>query len=196
MAIELRKGSKISLEKKGSTLGEVHINLNWKQPTKKGFFAKRPQAIDLDLGCLYELKDGRKSAVQALGNRFGAYTEAPYIMLDGDDRSGAAVGGENLRINGAKLSEIKRILVYTFIYEGTVDWSEAQAVATIRVPGAEEIVVHLDEYGSPLKNCSLVLLENQNDESFSVEKVVGFFPDNKAMDAQFSWGLPWTKGKK
>ena len=49
--------------------------------------------IDLDLGCLYELNDGRKGAVQALGNAFGSLTNPPFISLDGDDRTGDSVGG-------------------------------------------------------------------------------------------------------
>lgn len=69
--------------------------------------------IDLDLGCLYELKDGRKGAVQALGNLL----VAPFISLDGDDRSGNFAKGENLKINGNQIIQFKRILVYTFIYE-------------------------------------------------------------------------------
>ena len=56
MAVELKKGQKVSLEKKSApSLGEILINLNWSQPVKKGFFAPKPQPIDLDLGCLFEL---------------------------------------------------------------------------------------------------------------------------------------------
>ena len=43
------------------------------------------------------------------------------MALDGDDRTGASAAGENLRINGAKIPEIQRVLVYTFIYEGATD---------------------------------------------------------------------------
>ena len=32
MAVELRKGQKVNLEKKGPSLGEILINLNWSQP--------------------------------------------------------------------------------------------------------------------------------------------------------------------
>ena len=63
--VELRKGQKISLRKSGSRLGEILINLNWSQPVKRGgLFSPRPAAIDLDLGCLFELKDGLMGGVQ------------------------------------------------------------------------------------------------------------------------------------
>ena len=86
MAVELKKGQKINLKKSRETpLGEVLINLNWHQPEARGLF-RRSKAIDLDLGCLYELEDGTKGCVQALGNTFGSLTQPPYIALDGDDR--------------------------------------------------------------------------------------------------------------
>ena len=38
MAVELRKGQKVSLEKQsGKALGEILINLNWSQPPEKKF---------------------------------------------------------------------------------------------------------------------------------------------------------------
>ena len=153
MAINLQKGQKVSLEKKSTSgLGEIHVNLNWNSvPQKQGFFASLlggNQGIDLDLGCLYELKDGRKGAVQALGNSFGSLVNPPYISLDGDDRTGAAVAGENLRINGNQISNIKRILIYTFIYEGIANWQQANAVVTIKYPGAEDLVVRMDSFNS------------------------------------------------
>ncbi len=91
MAINLQKGQKVSLEKKSSAgLGEILVNLNWNaRPQKKGFLSSlfaSNQGIDLDLGCLFELKDGRKGTVQALGNCFGSLNHPPFIALDGDDR--------------------------------------------------------------------------------------------------------------
>lgn len=201
MAINLQKGQKVSLEKKSSSgLGEILVNLNWNARVEsKGFLASLlggNQNIDLDLGCLYELKDGRKGAVQALGNAFDSLTNAPYISLDGDDRTGAVAAGENLRINGNKLSEFKRILVYTFIYEGVANWQQADAVVTIKYPGAEDIVVKMDSYNSSNKMCGLVLLENQNDNTFSVEKIVQFYQGHQALDRAFNWGMRWTVGRK
>lgn len=197
MAVELKKGQKVSLEKKGSApLGEILINLNWSQPVKKGFFAPKPQPIDLDLGCLFELQDGTKGCVQALGNAFGSLQQLPYIALDGDDRSGANTEGENLRINGAKVSEIKRVLVYTFIYEGATNWQTANGVVTVKCPGSEDIIVRMDEYGSAKRMCAIALLENVGGETLSVEKVVSFFDGHQFMDEAFNWGLRWVAGRK
>lgn len=195
--VELRKGQKVNLRKSGSTLGEILINLNWSQPTKRGgLFSPRPAAIDLDLGCLFEMKDGRKGCVQALGKAFGSLREPPFIALDGDDRTGAVTGGENLRVNGEMIRQIKRILVYTFIYEGAANWAEAKGVVTVKCPGSQEVIVRMDEYGSDLPMCAIAMLENCGDETFSVEKLVQFFPGHRQMDEAHSWGMRWVAGRK
>lgn len=201
MAINLQKGQKVNLEKKSvSGLGEILVNLNWNTGSSNGGFLSKllnkNQPIDLDLGCLYELKDGRKGTVQALGNAFGSLSHAPYISLDGDDRTGAVAAGENLRINGNKLSEIKRILVYTFIYDGIVNWRQADAVVTIKYPGAEDLVVKMDTFNSSDIMCGLALFENQNDQTFSVEKIVQFYDGHQMLDRAFGWGMSWKVGRK
>ena len=201
MAINLQKGQKVSLKKSSPTgLGEILVNLNWNaKPQKKGFFANLfsgSEGIDLDLGCLFELKDGSKGAVQALGNAFGTLNHPPFIALDGDDRTGAAVACENLRINGNEIKNIKRILVYTFIYEGVANWQQADAVVTLKYPGAEDLIVKMDEFNSSLGMCGLVLLENVNDETFSVEKIVQFYQGHRDLDEAFHWGLNWRAGRK
>lgn len=211
MAVELKKsGEKISLQKKGGAdFGEIVINLNWntgKSPepqAKKGLFGSLKNAlsgggggIDLDLGCLFELKDGTKGVVQALGNCFGSLSSPPYIALDGDDRTGASVGGENMRINGARIPDIKRILVYTFIYEGVANWQQVDGVVTVKCPGNDDIIVRMDEYGSTQALCAIALMENPYGQTLSVEKVVRFFRSQSEADAAFNWGLRWQAGSK
>ena len=177
----------------------ICFNLNWNtKPAKKGLFGmfSGGQGIDLDLGCLFEFKNGQKGVVQALGNAFGSLRQPPYIALDGDDRTGAVTTGENLRIDGNQIALFKRILVYTFIYEGVANWQQADATVTIKYPGAEDLIVKMDSYNSNDVMCGLVLLENLNDETFSVEKIVQFYPGHPALDAAFHWGLRWQAGRK
>ena len=199
--VELRKGQKVNLAKKaGISLGKISVNLNWSQPEKKntGFFDSifgNNNGIDLDLACLFEMKDGSKGVVQALGNCFGSFQQYPYIELDGDDRTGNSAEGENMRINGSKISEIKRILIFTFIYEGAANWSEAKGVVTVKCSGSPDIIVRMDEYGSNKGACAVAMLENQGD-TFSVEKIVRFFNGHKEIDQAFGWGLRWVAGSK
>ena len=202
--VELKKGQKVSLVKGGGGLGEIAINLNWHQQPqtkKQGLLASifggggGAGGIDLDLGCLYELQDGKIGCVQALGNDFGSLSRRPWIALDGDDRTGSNAAGETLRVNGKMASKIKRILVYTFIYEGVANWQQADGVVTVKCPGSPDIIVRMDEYGSSMRMCAIAMLENIND-TFSVEKLVQFFGGHKMMDAAYHWGLRWEAGSK
>lgn len=200
--IELKKkGDKINLEKKANNkLGEILINLNWNQKAQPtGFFGSLlggNKGIDLDLGCLIEMRNGDKGVIQALGKSFGSYHTYPYIALDGDDRTGAVASGENIRINGDHIPEFKRILVFTFIYEGATNWAEADGVVTIKQPGGPDIVVKLDEHDNRKNMCAIALIENMNNETFSIERLVRYFPGHRQMDEAFRWGLRWKAGRK
>ncbi|WP_239696634.1 TerD family protein [Paenibacillus oryzisoli] len=193
-----KKGDKINLEKKSGGLGEILINLNWNQKPKEdvAFWIDSPNGIDLDLACLYELKDGRKGLIQALGNTFGSLTREPYIALDGDDRTGSVKTGENIRINGTKLVNFKRILIFTFIYEGVSKWSEADGIVTMKQNGGPDIIVKLDEHDNDLPMCAIALIQNVKDETLSIERIVRHFKGHQELDKAYNWGLRWVVGSK
>ncbi|KGE19702.1 TerD family protein [Paenibacillus wynnii] len=194
--IELKKkGDSINLKKSAGGLGEVLINLNWNQKQGGGLF-NRSRGVDLDLACLYELKDGRKGVVQALGNAFGSLDQPPYTSLDGDDRTGTVTTGENLRINGVKVAQIERILIFAFIYQGVTNWSEADGVVTIKQSGGPDIIVNLDEHNNRKGMCAIALFRNVNNETFSIERLVQYYSGHKEMDEAYQWGLRWVAGKK
>lgn len=205
--IELtKKGQAINLTKSSNSIGEILVNLQWNQQSSSakptGFMAsllgKKPKgtSIDLDLGCLYELKNGQKGCVQALGNAFGSLSAPPYIQLDGDDRTGSSTTGENLRINGNRLSEIKRILVYSFIYNGVSNWSEADGVVTLKYKDGSDIEVKLNEHKNGQNMCAIAMIENENDETFKIQRLVEYFRGHQEMDNSYKWGMKWSAGKK
>lgn len=200
------KMSKISLSKTSSTVnlakgaGKIIVNLNWDQNAgkvvKKSFFGgtKVSGGIDLDLGCLFELKDGSKGAVQALGNAFGNFNQAPYVNLDKDDRTGSSTDGENLFINGSQIEKMKRILVYTFIYEGIPSWDQANGVITIKNAGPD-IIISLDEHDKSKTMCALAMISNDNG-TFKIQRLVEYFSGHRLMDQAYNWGLNWVAGSK
>ena len=189
-----KRGDKISLEKhlNSNGYGRIRCNLNWTSgaTNKKSF-----QGIDLDLGCLYELSDGTKSTVQALGKSFGSYEKKPFIQLAGDDRSGESKDGEFLYINGDTFNSIKRVLIYTFIYEGTANWVDASAKVTITIPNQPVIEVFLDGTGSNQKMCAIAMLENINGE-LKLTKLDEYFAGHREIDSHYNWGLSWKSGSK
>ena len=66
----------------------------------------------------------------------------------------------------------------------------------IKYPGAEDIIVRMDSFDSSRKMCALALFENNNDVTFSVQKIVQFFSGHQEMDTAFGWGLKWVAGRK
>lgn len=204
MSVSLKKGQSVSLAKKNNGYEDIVINLKWDQgitETKGGFFKSlfgknkaETQSIDLDLGCLFELKNGSKGAVQALGNSFGSLDKAPYIKLDGDDRTGESNDGETLRINGHKWSEISRVLVYSFIYAGVAKWSEANGIVRLNSQ-VEELEITLDNSNNSDSMCGIALIENINGD-MKVTKVNDYYKDHVQLDRAFKWNLNWRAGSK
>ncbi|MBC6437348.1 MAG: TerD family protein [Rhodobacteraceae bacterium] len=187
----------ISLRKDDGCFGRIRVNLNWNQKASGGFFGMGKTAIDLDLGAFIEAKSGSRTAVQALGNSFGSYQDFPYAVLQGDDRSGAASGGEWLDINGDWWNLMKRVLIYAFIYEGVANWRETDGVVRVMVPGQPEVEVRMNEVAGSGKNgmCAVALLENIGGE-IRVSREVKFFSGHLVMDKAYGWGMRWVTGSK
>jgi tellurite resistance protein TerA len=196
----------ISLTKRGGAGGQLRVNLQWSTgvapaPAKKGLFSRLtgggPQGIDLDLACLWEFTDGSKGVVQALGNAFQApYGGQPIIRLDGDDRSGSVSGGENMFIDLSRINEIRRILVFAFIYEGVPNWASADGVVTLYPSSGPEIEVRLDESDPSAPTCVIAMLENTGGE-LVVRREVQYIRGGQAdVDRAYGWGMEWARGSK
>jgi tellurite resistance protein TerA len=209
-----KRGDKVSLDKRGSRgFGRIHVNLNWNQnataapaPAKTGFLAKLTGAapassgVDLDLGCMFEMADGQRGLVQALGNAWGGLDRPPYIKLEGDDRTGQVSGGENLFINGDHFSDIRRALIFAFIYRGAPNWAATDGVVTINMPDQAPIEVRLDQGGNQMM-CAIAMIENVGG-SLQVTKLAEYFAQDgktsahELMDRRFGFGLRWKTGTK
>ncbi|MBM4569022.1 tellurium resistance protein [Rhodococcus hoagii] len=182
----------VSLAKSGQA-GTMRINLNWTRG-RGGLF--RGGAVDLDLACLYQLKDGTKGVVQALGKSFGNLQYPPYIHLDGDDRSGNNSAGENLHINLAHLSAFKRILIFAYIYDGVPNWSAADGVVTLYPPTGPEVEVRLDSPDNRARSCAIALLKNEKNELTVTREVNYIHGTQSEISKAYRWGLKWTAGRK
>jgi tellurite resistance protein TerA len=202
--------SKVTLTKSSPTVsltkhcasGMLRVNLNWNvrpQGANGGFLKRQVQAIDLDLGCLYEFSDGSKGVVQALGNSFTASpvgVRESVIRLDGDDRSGSNTAGENLFINLAYVSQIRRVMVFAFIYNGVPNWAAANGVATLFPASGPPVEVHLDQSRAGARICGIAMLESAGGD-LSVRREVNYIDGNQsALDRAYGWGLNWTPGRK
>ncbi|MEU1406006.1 TerD family protein [Streptomyces sp. NPDC005728] len=195
----------VSLAKQGGTSGAMRVNLNWqvrKQfPGWGGRWGAGQQDLDLDLCALYELADGRKGVVQALGNAFGSLNRPPYILLDGDDRTGAVAAGENLTINLDHKQDFRRILVFVTIYEGAASFADLHATVTLQPQHGAPIDFSLDECTVPSMVCALALITNTGGDLVVQREARYLVPERgvspqRTMDRAYGWGMNWTPGRK
>lgn len=191
----------------GAAWDEVKIK---SKPTRKsGFFdkilgkakqvksaASKGAGIDLDIGCLYEMKDGSRGVIQAFGDQYGALDQAPYIQLSGDERTGEAEGEDELiTVNGKRWDEFVRIIIYIYIYDGADNWEEVQPQVQVRVPEEKPMIVSLHAKREELALCAVARLENVRG-GIRMTNLLEYFPGHAEMDRAFGFGLEWDEGQK
>ncbi|MFE2697590.1 TerD family protein [Streptomyces mirabilis] len=203
-----KEAPSVSLDKQGGTSGAMRVNLNWQVRKQfSGWGSKRGRAVaahrdlDLDLCALYELSDGRKGVVQALGNAFGALHQPPYIHLDGDDRTGAVASGENLTVNLDHKQSFRRILIFVTIYEGARSFADLHATVTLQPLNGAPVDFSLDECTVPSTVCALALITNNGGDLIVQREARYLVPERgvspqRTVDRVYGWGMNWTPGRK
>ncbi|MEW2297279.1 Tellurium resistance [Streptomyces sp. NPDC006743] len=217
-AIELTKRhSQVSLTRQGAATGNLRINLNWRMRTsdiggaarqsllRHPFRALKPPEVlghsqsmvnvDLDLGCLYELADGTKGVVQPLGGLLGDVNAPPYVKLSGDDRFGSA-SGETIYVNLDHRDDIRRLLVFVYIYDQTPAFDRTHAVVTLYPSNGPRIEIGLDERHPQARSCAVVLIENVKGELTVRREVKFVYGFQSELDRLYGWGLQWGRGYK
>ncbi|RBP44600.1 tellurite resistance protein TerA [Roseimicrobium gellanilyticum] len=177
---------------KGGGQSPIHINLNWDRATKRSFFGGKQEA-DLDLGCFFQLRDGRKSCIQALGGNFGSRSSEPFIYLDKDDRSGASTDGENLYILRPDI--IERVLVFAFIYEGVANFSTVNGRLNLRETDGSETLIRLDAPQQGATFCAICLI-SRTSSGVDVMKETRYFRGHPDADRHYGFGFQWRQGSK
>ena len=198
----------VSLTKQGGTSGALRVNLNWQVRKQFSGWARklgRPIAmhddLDLDLCALYELSDGSKGVVQALGNAFGALDRPPFVHLDGDDRTGAVSTGENLTVSLDHQQYFRRILVFVTIYQGARSFADLHATVTLQPQYGAPVDFSLDECTVPSTVCALALITNTGGDLVVQREARYLVPERgvspqRTVDHAYGWGMNWTPGRK
>ncbi|MEU6288032.1 TerD family protein [Streptomyces sp. NPDC046988] len=198
----------VSLTKQGGTSGALRVNLNWQVRKQFSGWARklgRPVAmhddLDLDLCALYELNDGSKGVVQALGNAFGALDRPPFVHLDGDDRTGAVSSGENLTVSLDHKQYFRRILVFVTIYQGARSFADLHATVTLQPQYGAPVDFSLDECTVPSTVCALALITNTGGDLVVQREARYLVPERgvspqRTVDHAYGWGMNWTPGRK
>ncbi|MBA2811620.1 Tellurium resistance [Streptomyces sp. KM273126] len=217
-AIELvKRHQTVSLTKQGAATGNLRVNLSWRMRTsdigapkrqsllRHPFQALKPDEVkahsqsmvnvDLDLGVLYELTDGSKGVVQPLGSFFGDTNAPPYVKCSGDDRFGSG-SGETIYVNLDHRDEIKRLLVFVYIYDQTPAFDRTHAVVTLYPSNGPRIEIGLDERHPQARSCAVVMIENVKGEIVVRREVKFVYGFQAELDRLYGWGLQWGRGYK
>ncbi|MEZ0068197.1 tellurite resistance protein TerA [Streptacidiphilus sp. MAP12-20] len=215
-----KRRQSFSLTEQGALTGTMQVNLHWTtreperprrsareqlrallnpnpfRPVTLGQGATEPLAVDLDLGCMYELTDGTKGVIQPLGRYMGDLQHPPHIKLSGDDRSGAPTG-EMIYIDMDKRDTFKRLLIFVYIYDETPAFDRTHAVVTLFPTAGPRIEVRLDERAAEARSCAVLLIENKGNGEFLVTRELRYVYGFQAeLDRLYGWGLQWQRGFK
>ena len=186
---------------------KIRIGAAWQNilVEEAGFLNKflkkmREVGVDLDLGCLYELQNGKRGCLQAFGSLHGSFEEEPFIKLSEDDRTGDDDDDDDgedeiMMVNGQKWPEIKRMLIYLYIYGGVNDWAQIQPQIQIRIPDEKPMIVTLHTHDSNLPLCAVAHLENVRN-GIKLQNITEYYPGHPEMDRAFGYGIEWTDGTK
>ncbi|PWI41751.1 TerD family protein [Streptomyces sp. ICBB 8177] len=193
----------VSLTKQGGISGVMRVNLSWRAAPARGWLRKAGaggSGVDLDLCALFELRDGTKGVVQALGNAFGTLDRPPYIHLDGDDRTGGT-SGENLTVNLDHSAAFRRILIFVTVYEGARSFAGLHATTTLTPQHGAPVEFFLDECTVPSTVCALALITNEGGELVVRREARYLVPargvsPQRTVDQAYGWGMRWSPGRK
>lgn len=162
--------------------GVIEVVLTWTSRT------------DVDLAVMYELTDGsERRVVQALDRNFGSLDAPPYIALSGDDRSG---GREVVTINLAQAGNIRRALVFAFIYQGGSWQKVGDAEVTVKHPVLGRFYFPLNK--ARAKSCALVDLQADGEGGLNMTRLGEFFSGyHQEIDSHYGWPkINWVAGSK
>lgn len=197
-------GETLIVQKPEQGFEDIVIGASWDNievEQAKGLFGKffkkvTRQGVDIDLGCLYELQDGSRGCLQAFGDMYGNYDNAPYIHLSGDERTGDKEGDdEGMHINGTQWSQIKRLVVYVYIYSGDFNWETIRPQVTIRIPSEQPLVITPAIKKTDLPICAVASIENER-EAIKFTNFGEYFPGHAELDRAYGFGLSWDDGRK
>jgi tellurite resistance protein TerA len=191
-------GSDVVIEPGREGFGKIVIGAEWDNihGFSQGFLSPllgrvTTRKIDVDLGCLYELNDGTRGALQAADHIFGSYDRPPYLKLTGsNDKGNRFDQGEFIWINGAKWPEIKRLLVYVCVNGMIPDWSHIRPRVAVDVPGQKRLETVPSLRDSRLPVCAVMGLVNERN-GIKATRYMEYFYGRDSMDRAFGFGVSW-----
>jgi tellurite resistance protein TerA len=172
--------------------GSLRVNMHWSAQNAPPAGARGP-VFDVDLGCLYELADGKLGVVQYLGALRGAFDRAPYIQLDHDDRAGSAAG-ENLFINLDRADRLRRVLIFVYAHNGPL--AGARIGVDFLPTTSKPFRIALEKVPADTHACAVAEL-TFTDGHVTVHREVRYVPGfQEELARSYGFKLRWARADK
>ncbi|WP_328472318.1 Tellurium resistance [Streptomyces sp. NBC_00448] len=178
-----------SLTLQGATRGTLRATPAW-QPAAPG----TPVPAGIDLCALFELTDGSRGVVQALGGGHGALDRPPYLRL-GTDRH----HGDHVAFDLDHGAAFRRVLLFVSAHTGDHDLRGLNGSLILDSGHGAGIRVPLGPCTAPATACALALLVRDGPhllvrrEARYLAPRAGLSPQ-RMVDYAYGWGLRWTPG--
>ncbi|WP_159011680.1 TerD family protein [Streptomyces sp. NRRL F-5123] len=150
-----------------------------------------------ELGALFELADGRKGVVQALGGATGALWLPPYVQLD------AGGGRAELTVNLDQAVRFRRVLVFLAVRGGS--FADSGGTVEVRPEHGPPADFALPPSGGGSAVCALVLLTRERAGEgggggavLRLRREARYLParpglsPQRTVDYAYGWALRWV----
>lgn len=164
-----------------ASLGILTGQLKWSAESAQG----RARPLELALGALYRLKDGRDGVVQ-LCDFVGALDRAPYLQILPDDNP--AAGQLSLRVNGDHAQSLARCALFAYIPRGPANW-RCKSI-DFSFGGQNGVVVDLPQGGDGQGVMGIAMLDFGLN-SLVIERIGQFFSTHRHLSEELGWKLRW-----
>lgn len=148
---------------------------------------------DAELGALFELADGRKGVVQALGGATGALWLPPYVQLD------AGGGVPEMAVNLDQAVRFRRVLVFLALRGGS--FADAGGTVEVRPEHGPPEDFALAPSGGESAACALVLVTRGRageGDVLRLRREARYLParpglsPQRTVDYAYGWALRWV----
>jgi tellurite resistance protein TerA len=160
--------------------------------------AERPPGVP-DLCALFELTDGGRGVVQALGGATGSLREPPYIRLDGADTGAGrpGSGGTSVALNLDHADRFRRVLFFLTVQPGAAGFAGLRAAeVTLRPEHGAAIRFGLGACADLSTVCALALIQRDGPDLVVRREARYLVPPRgvspqRTADYAYGWGLNW-----
>lgn len=146
----------------------------------------RARPLDLAVGALYRLRDGRDGVVQFC-DFAGSLDRAPFIQILPEENK----GGRRellLRINADQIHELAHCVLFAYIVSGAANWRAREIEFSLGIN--DKVLIDLPQGGDGNATLALASIDFTAGK-LAIARMGEFFPTQRNLAEQAGWRLNW-----